>query len=159
MFATGSFTSRPISDDRLAERTELSVQQIERARRVLAQSQLVEVQQAFSGQGKRVVGTYVYRFRTPDEIEGRVLAPDFAKSDLDENQTQIAPETSRYSSPKVVEEGARNQQQIQPDTGTKNYQKLVEKNEGRIGGKPDVDKVSAVDDLNRLDSYTKTSKN
>ncbi len=156
MFATGSFTSRPISDDRLAERTELSVQQIERARRVLAQSQLVEVQQAFSGQGKRVVGTYVYRFRTPDEIEGRVLAPDFAKSDLDENQTQIAPETSRYSSPKVVEEGARNQQQIQPDTGTKNYQKLVEKNEGRIGGKPDVDKVSAVDDLNRLDINTRT---
>ena len=57
----------------------------------------------------------------------------------------------QHSSPKVVEEDASNQQQIQPETGTKNYQKLVKKNEGRIGGKPDADKVSSVDDLNRLD--------
>ncbi len=137
MFATGSFTSRPISDDRLAERTELSVLQIERARRVLTKSQLVEVKQAFSGQGKRVIGTYVYRLRTPDEIEGRVLAPDFSKSDLDGNQTQIEPETSRY-------------------TGREKYQKQVVSSPLITAEKPDIDKVSAVDDSNRLDINTKT---
>ena len=71
MFSSGSFTSRPISDRRLAVRTDLSIRQIERARRILAKSRLVEVKQAFSDQGERVIGTYVYRLRTADEIEAQ----------------------------------------------------------------------------------------